>query len=628
MRRELGAGREMALRAAALRELSVCVVLLLVLASVCTPRPLCAQPSEASYEDKRVQLFLDSRGLIEEPQPEGKRIRYVRYERRQVLEPDDLLVPVVLPNFASTWPNVFHWLSEQSMVQREVLLHSGELFQQTLADESMRNLRDLGVFALVKVVAVRLADPHAVGVVVYTRDLWSLRLEQDFSGTGSTYTLGAQLVERNFLGRDKSLAVRGSLDPLRFSAGETYLDPRVAQKELRLYESFDVIWNRATVRPEGSTGTFEIGRPFYNLAQRTAFNLYGYYADFVARDTRAGRVVGFDTDPNAFGMGCAPGSDSCLARVWRDRQLQLEATGDYRIGERYKQTFSFGLELDDRSVAPNAETALRLDQVAIFSAQVLPRVRRDIYPFVRYRLSLPTFRVFKNLATFGQSESVQVGPRLDGYLGVPARAYGASSDGLIAHGLMAYVYGEHDALIDLSLEGYSRLESGIVDDQRAIVRLRAASPAWPAIFGRLVMRASLDAHRHDTQNTLVSLGGDNGLRGYAAQEFYGFGARQLLGNFEYRTRPWLLQSVHIGAVAFYDVGSVYRALERAKFHHDVGAGLRVLFPQFNRYVFRLDFGVPLERSGFAVLLAYGSDQVVPLTAAEDDLLDARPGLTP
>jgi hypothetical protein len=68
---------------------------------------------------------------------------------------------------------------------------------------------------------------------------------------------------------------------------------------------------------------------------------------------------------------------------------------------------------------------------------------------------------------------------------------------------------------------------------------------------------------------------------------------------------------------FYDAGSVYQRLAQARLHQALGAGVRVLFPQLNRTAFRLDVGTPIERRGFAVLLSYGSDQVVGLTPMED-----------
>jgi hemolysin activation/secretion protein len=132
-----------------------------------------------------------------------------------------------------------------------------------------------------------------------------------------------------------------------------------------------------------------------------------------------------------------------------------------------------------------------------------------------------------------------------------------------------------------------------------------------------VFRALWDVRQNDTQRTFVSLGGENGLRGYPAQQFYAFGGRKLLGTVEYRSLPWLLESVHVGMALFYDVGSVYQRIEQLRFHHAAGAGLRVLMPQLNRTVFRIDAGVPLDSTGFTVLLTYGSEQYVALTEDED-----------
>ncbi|HMI94688.1 MAG TPA: hypothetical protein VK509_25110, partial [Polyangiales bacterium] len=72
----------------------------------------------------------------------------------------------------------------------------------------------------------------------------------------------------------------------------------------------------------------------------------------------------------------------------------------------------------------------------------------------------------------------------------------------------------------------------------------------------------------------------------------------------------------------YDIGSVYTELAHASLHHATGAGLRVLFPQLNRTPFGVDVGVPLEKPGFSVLFSYGTEQVVPLTSADDAAIAA------
>src|SRR4051812_19399819 len=153
--------------------LVTCLWLALIFAgSAFAPCRVCADAGEESYETRRLNVVLRAARLEVDPAPEGKTIHYIRYERRPVFEMDDLVIPFILPAGASTWPNVFHWLTEQSMVQREVLVRTGEPFSRTLAEESMRNLRNLEIFSLVRVVAVKTKDPKRVGVVVYTRDLW------------------------------------------------------------------------------------------------------------------------------------------------------------------------------------------------------------------------------------------------------------------------------------------------------------------------------------------------------------------------------------------------------------------------------------------------------------------------
>jgi hypothetical protein len=583
--------------------------------------PARGQDAQPTYETRRVQLFLNSERLVEDPQPEGKTVAYVRCVRRDVLEADD---PIVLAGFAPTWPNYFHWRSDEVTVRREVLLRAGAPYVGSRAEETTRNLRDLGIFSLVRVVAVQVRDPRQVGVIVYTRDLWSLRLEQQFAGAGSTFSLGLQLVERNFLGRGKSLAANFILEPLRYVAGQSYLDPRVSGGELRLYEALSLFINRGSGVLEGSSGTLLFGRPFYNLAQRVSFDLLGQYADYVFRAVPDGHVAGFDASPGArHGAECQLGAPQCLPRVWDDRSVKLETALYLRAGERYTQTWSAGAGFQDRAVAANAETGLAPTQRAVFEREVLPRVRRSAYPFARYRLDLPTYAVFTNLGTFGQSEPVQTGPRLDARFELPLSAFGSSSNGFVTRGSLGYVWAQHDALLDVVTSAAARLDAGQLVDEHGLLRVRGASPTLPWVRGRLVFRGIWDERRRDTQRTLVALGGDTGLRGYSLGHFYGFGASYLVANVEYRTPPLALQSVHLGLVAFYDAGSVYRDFSQARGHHAAGLGLRVLLPQFNRYVFRLDCGAPLDSPGFGVVLSmfsYGSEQPIALTPGEDALV--------
>lgn len=568
----------------------------------------------STYEASRFDLALRSNQLERELAPSGKRIAFVRVIREEVFVDGELLAPIVLPREAPTWPNTFHWLTEESVIRAELLVREGDVYDRTRIEESMRNLRGLGIFALVRIEAVRGPTPGEVGLLVFTRDLWSLRLETGFSGVGDAFALTAQLTERNLFGRDKQLALRWDRDPKAWSLGEVYYDRRVANHALALTQSFDVIFNQESGEAEGSQGSLYFGRPFYDLGQRISFGLTASYAVFVARRLRGTEIIA--VRPTADGLRpCDPGEPRCYLQTWDEQQVGTTASVSYRIGQRTKQTFGFELGFSNRDVEPNEETLVLSGSRAEVEDDVLPRVRRQVFPKLSYSMSLPRYAAFENLSTFGQTESVRVGPELGATMSMPLSAFGSSSDSVVFSAGTGYVWSEHDALAEASVSSSTRLEDGRARDQHTSLLLRGATP--PLVFGRFVAVASYTGRRRDSGRSVVSLGGDNGLRGYDAAAIYVFGGSKVYANFEYRSLPLVVQSVHLGGVLFYDVGGVYDSIDTLGVKHSIGAGLRLLFPQFNRYPFRVDMGFPLGDGGFALGLSYGSDQAVSLTATDD-----------
>jgi hypothetical protein len=572
-----------------------------------------AAQSDRLYESQRAALAMNARSFSVDPQPEGKRIAFVAVAREDVFV-DDELWPV--------WPNLFHWLTVEETIRRELLQRPGDRYASERIEETMRNLRELGIFALVRIVPVKTREPDTVGLLVYTRDLWSLRLETAFDGTFSSLErLTVQLTERNFLGRNKVLLARFLLEPKSFSLGEAYVDPRVYGGELRLTQSFDLIFERESGEVEGSQGKVTLGSPYRDLSQRWGWLASASYLRHVYRGLAGSEIATYREDDGR-PLPCTPlddpdeyDPDECLRSVYDDHQYAASVTGSYRRGDTYKQTFSLGAAFGQRDVQANEETALRPDQEETFARLLLPRERRQVYPFASYSLWLPDYVVFRNLSTFGKSENVRVGPVLAASVSLPLEAFGSSTNSVRFTGDVGYVLADGEALAEASVGTDARLEEDRVVDQMLAVVLRGATPQWLA--GRLVLYASWTGRRRDTAQTQVTLGADDGLRGYEVNAWRGVGASRLRTNVEYRTLPLVFESIHLGGVLFYDAGSVYTALDDAELHHSAGAGLRLLFPQFNHTPFRLDFGVPLDAEGFEVVVSFGSDQAVPLTAADD-----------
>lgn len=608
-------------------QLRGCVVIAVLLA---TATPLRAQAqSQASvqqtqpqagataYEDERVDRALAKLGVHAAATPEGKPITFIRLVRQDVFIEGELLFDWIV------WFNRFHWLTKPEVIERELRLSEGAPYEAIRARETERNLRALGIFSLVRVVPVE--DDEGVGVVVYTRDLWSLRLETVFEGNNDNLQFLAQLTQRNLFGLNQTGTLRFERRWDSFSLGQLFYDYRALSGQVLLLEAADLIFNGETGRLEGGIGNVRVARPFYNLDQRVAWEFTAGFSELIHRDPIAGRVALTPVpDPDAdrdAEVTCTMEGPDCLRSVYLDRRASVRAYGLYRLGHAYKQTFAGGGFFSDQHVAAVAETRLPDGRKDEFARLVLPKVRRQVGPFVRYHLFLPRFEPFYNLASFGRVETVQVGPELYAEMSFPLAALGSTANSYYVTGSMEYVLAGHDALASARAYGAARLEGGRVLDQYGSLRVRLATPAW--LVGRFVWQWLLIARRRDTANTLTSLSSLTGLRGFSGAEpgLQARGVGVALSNLEFRSLPVDIESVHVGLVAFYDAGGLFRQLSRLNYAHGVGLGLRVLFPQLNRLPFRLDFAVPVDgglEDGFSVRFAFGDDQVVPLTPEEDD----------
>jgi outer membrane protein assembly factor BamA len=97
----------------------------------------------------------------------------------------------------------------------------------------------------------------------------------------------------------------------------------------------------------------------------------------------------------------------------------------------------------------------------------------------------------------------------------------------------------------------------------------------------------------DLSRAIDTLGGDTFLRGYPSGYFQGNSSWS--GNVEFRTRSFSITRFFlVGASTFFDFGNTIASPEEARhLHYSTGLGLRVLIPQVNRDLLRVDVGFPL-----------------------------------
>ena len=593
------------------------VLLAAIAIAVCTGAT--APAVSNSYESRRLTRALSIRGLVETSEPQDRKIEFIEIIRHDVFAPDEPY-PILL--------NQIRWRTDEDIVERELLFSEGETYEIEAVAETERNLRDLGIFSLASVVpVVRATDgsrPDApLGVAVFTRDLWSLRFENAFVfGGGQFESLLLQLTERNLFGRGKRATLRFQLRPFTSSVGQTYADRRLFGSSLHLAEAFDVIFERSSGRAEGFGAEVRFGRPLYNLRQRWGWSLEGAADRRVVRNGAGGVVRSYRPE--------GAEDDVVFAQVYDRRYDSVDASGFHQWGTGYKQVLLAGGRFRRLESNPNADTGSfpdTPDYRAAFRRDVMPADRTDVFPYVQYSVFEPRYITYEDLASYGQSEDVRLGPSVAVYVGLPREAIGSGDDAIVASGRIDYVAAPFGSgLIDLRLFGSGRYLDHQLVDGLVTARIRGASPRIGG--GRFVARTDWAVRHRDTTNSEVAIGGTNGLRGFAPGAIAGLGADRFRGNLEYRTKALFWRSFHAGGVLFYDAGFVEPSNDEG-LHHSVGFGLRWLFPQFNRTVYRADFGVPLEGKGIAILFSVGglsdafssgSAQAVPLTPLEDNLL--------
>lgn len=561
----------------------------------------------STYEDGQLAAVLEREGLAPFAPDDDDRVTFLRIVGHDVFTPDD---------FWPDWLNLVHVRTAEDVIARELLFTVGGPFERL--DESARNLRAMFVFALVRVTPVRKRSDGTVGVLVFARDLWSLRLEQGFQITGASVDrLMVQLTERNLFGRAKVATVRFALDPSSWSLGEIAYDPRVWGGALEAGERIELYLSRFDSRFDGAAGRVIVGMPLNDVRQPWGVAVDAAIEARTHRNVVDGAILPWDA-PDTVTAERVP-------QVWGERNVAVEAMVRRQFtrwpAPWLVHRLALGVGFVDDDAEPIAETALPPELHDAFARDVLPPVRRTLFPFLDYQAFTTDHRVYEDLDTFGVSEPVRLGPSLAVTMGAGSRAALSSSDTVFAAGAVAIAADPWDGLVEAAAEGSARLEDGVVKNRTLSLRLRMASA--PTLAGRVVWRVDTTMRRNDETNTLVTLGGDTGLRGYGSGAFFDVGASVAQSTLEWRSLPIDLASVQLGLACFYDAGGIFHEPADLALHHDVGVGVRFLFPQFNRGVYRLDVAVPLDELGLRVLMTFGDTQVVEHGRAAFDRLVPR-----
>jgi hypothetical protein len=525
------------------------------------------------YEEQTIAEVLDSLGQERDPAPEGKEVERVDIAPLDVIEQRD---PLPL------WVNVFHFTSRTPVIRRELLVREGEPYRQVLVDETIRNLRRLPQLSVILVVATKGSTADRIGIVVITKDVWSLRLNWNVALTpGGVELFEAQPAEWNFLGTHQTLSGIFVFEPSSYTFGLGYVAPRLGTSRVAVQASADVIVNRSSGDTEGSLGSAIAGQPLYSALTEWAWD-----ASVAWRDQPLRRYVNAQL---SLYRDAATGQS--LPFEYRERQYltTYELTRSFGWDVKHDVTLAAGIDRQQYRVDfPGVDQRTRDD----FAAANVPVSDTRVGPSIQYHGYTKRYLRVIDFDTLALQEDHRLGRDVVLRVYPSFRALGSTRDVIGLYTALQYTFAVRDGLFRVSFQTRTERDTDQISDAAIEPTAHFASPTVAGL-GRIVLDATMVYRWRNYLNKTTYIGGDDRLRGYPTNFFVG--PDVVAYNVEIRSRPVEILTCQLAGVAFFDSGDAFRGFDHFQPYQSVGVGLRALFPQLDRVVFRADIGFPLER---------------------------------
>lgn len=550
--------------------------LLIALARSASAQGTTTASPPSAYEASKIALALAKLHATIDPSPEGKLVEDVDVAPLEVIEDGDP---------APAFLNAFHTTTRITRLRREVLLDRGERYRQYRIDETVRALRTYQQLSLVLAVATRGSEPDRVRVVLITKDVWSLRAQFDMKlGAGGLDLLRFEPTERNIGGTLVSATSRFELYPNTLTLGAASSVPRLAGQRLFLVAEANVVINRESGRAEGSYGRVGAQSPQLSADTPVLWGLATSWQNAYARRYVGAKLVTFDA--------LATPEDDAIPDVLHTRALTTSGALVRSYGVAHKLDLAVGGELNVRQLDGLDPDRYDARIVAEYRQRRVPTSDRRAAPWLQARVYESRFLRLHDADQLGFQEDYRVG--YDAWLRAypVTRALGSSRDFLGAHSVVQYVLPLATGYLRATTEALVELEPAAVPQLAVAANVALVSPSFGP--GRLVIDGLAIARPRNFLNQRSSLGGEGRLRGYASGAF--LGENVVAYNVELRSRPVEILACQVGGALFFDIGDAFDGAAIAP-KSSTGFGVRGLFPQLDRKVFRIDVAFPLVRSG-------------------------------
>ncbi len=576
------------------------IVLALVLALVLPPalaptlaraqKPISQTTEYSAYEKEAISGALGQTGLELDLAPEGKIIESIEIERLEVLEPRDPVPEDVAGIKVRKLANSLHYVSRDFVIRREMLLKPGDPYIQVVADETARNMRGrmpLQV-SIVIIVPVKAKEPGKVRLLVITKDIWSLRLSFDVAVTpGGVESFILIPQETNLFGWHHTVSTRFLYQPEAYTFGVGYKVPRFGSTWVGASVGASLTVNRRSGDTEGSAVAVSVGQGLYSTRTEWAWGADAAYTVGVARRYVNAQVLPFNST-------ATPGIIDNIPTVYRSRSAGASVGITRSYGWGIKNNFGLTMNISSAEYETFDLSAFHPAAAADFKRQFVPVGETRIYPALSWATFSNDYLRTLEISTLALQEDYRLGHTFTTSIYPVRKAFGSTRDLVGVSVTGGYGIAVGDGLMAASFSTFAENQENQLSDASVSAGFTGVTPRLG--FGRLVMSTSFVNRYRNYLNARTITGGDDRLRGYPSNIFFGKDA--VFYNLEFRTSSVEFLKSALGAVAFFDTGDAAQSFDALRAKQSVGFGIRALFPQVNRLVFRADLAFPLARGPF------------------------------
>lgn len=451
--------------------------------------------------------------------------------------------------------NHLHYTTRESTIRRELLFDEGEPYHPEILEESERHLRRLPYLVDARI-HVDTSSGRDVRVKTWTQDSWSTEAGMNFSRNGGRNRTRLHLAEKNFLGTGNRVTTEYAKTEERNTVGFNYINPNLSGR----HDNLNLEYGHSS---DGNNEKIAYAHPFYSIWKSKEF---GFQVDHTSR------VVLLSSGNAVLGQYSEKSKNG---EIYYGRKLSGNLYRAFRLTGGYRYQSS------------------RRSPMAGLVVGMPPSLRHSGL-FLRGHWQNQKFIKKTNLDKFGLTEDINLAPvvSLEGFWNAfepaPAqakvilrgnveKAFAWSGTHVVKNVLGAVAPYAQDGLANAVLSSNSHWYYSFRSWQTLVVHLQTGLGIRP------------------DGSTPISLGGENGLRGYPAHSFTG--RWKILFNVEDRifTPVTFFRSIQLGGAVFYDAGDAGTG-RLGPLKQSAGGGLRLgVLRSASAHVIRIDLARPLQR---------------------------------